>query len=280
MDRFARYVVQFFTLVATLASSQLDAAKLHAMLVADIHDQSIGLSCRQDSFQWMWEFQRIEQYTDLEVETHLIVDRDFSADNVLAEIEKLEVGPDDAIVFTYSGHGYRNESKETKWPVMFVGPKETCLDEKTVIDAIAEKRPRFALVLCDCCNAIYPDSAAPTYRTVAMRGRKIDHTLENYARLFVESAGLLAISASDIGEYAYGYTNGGLYSVNFLKELRKSTKTSRSLTWDDILTKTYERVVHKQTPIHEYFELEAQEEVIVEESGEDLDPDNGPEGVV
>jgi hypothetical protein len=235
---------------------------LHAIVVADIHDSAIGLSVRQDVFQWTWELNRIAEYTELEVVPHLIVDDHFGANKVINEIRDLEVEADDVVLFAYSGHGYRNESKESKWPVMFVDWQKTCLDIATVADEVAQKCPRFALVVADCCNAVYADSEAPTYRGSLPRSVYSNYTKENYRALFCDSTGMLVISASNIGEYAYGYSNGGLYTYNFLSNLRSQAKTVRGLTWDAILTKTYDKVVYKQTPIHEFIEIAPYEEVV------------------
>ncbi len=247
-------LIQWMFVALTLASvSKIEAAKLHALMVADIHDSSIGLSVRQDIFQWMWEFNRIGEFTDLEVETHMIIDDQFSAEKIIGRIQDLEVEPDDVVIFAYSGHGYRNESKPSKWPVLFINWSKKCLDVTTVMEEIGLKGARFSLIVADCCNAIYPDHEAPSYRDIMVQSRG-DYSGVNYRRLFLESTGMLVISASDVGEYAYGYSYGGLYTYNLLSNLRKYTKTLSGITWDSLLAKTSDRVIHKQTPIHEFLE--------------------------
>lgn len=253
MSRISSILAKICLFVAMATSAHLEGAKLHAIMVADVHDSSIGLSVRQDVFQWLWEFTRIEEYTDLELEQHLIVDSSFDADTILSTIRNLEVGPDDTIIFAYSGHGFRNESKESQWPVMFVGWGEDCLDVTTVAQTIAEKEARFSLVVADCCNSIYPDLEAPSYRGVDTRAPG-DFTAENYRRLWQNSEGVLVISASAVGEYAYGYSTGGIFTYNFLGNMRRDSRALIATSWETILAKASGAVIHKQTPIYTFYQ--------------------------
>lgn len=228
----------------------LEAAKLHTIIVADTTDASIGDSTAVDLFKMRREFKKVAQYTKMEHHQVSISGQEVLPRNVLDTIEPLEFEEDDVVIFYYSGHGYRTQSKEgNPWPNLYFSIVDEGIDLSLIRDVLEEKNPRFLIVMADVCNSFVPDDFAPPLIQKLWFNGVDENIIEaNYLSLFKETEGTLLISSSEIGEYSWGTNSGGLFTVAFLQNLQKTVKNNDYPEWEMILDQTAQLISDSQHP--------------------------------
>jgi len=210
-------------------------ANLHAILVGDTNDPSIGRSVETDLANFNKLLRSIEENTGLAVQKITItggeLGRGKGRDTVLQKLQNLTVaGGQDLVIFLYSGHGGRMSTKQTKWPSLGVEGVSTStdrlLDLDVVFDELQKKNPRLLIVLADACNSVID----------AQRSfEKNTELAASYRKLFLGYQGTIIASSSKMGQYSYGNPEvGGLFMRQFLDSLNKNLATANP-TWEGLM---------------------------------------------
>ncbi|MBF0289656.1 MAG: caspase family protein [SAR324 cluster bacterium] len=203
------------------------AASLHAIIVADTNDRSIGKSTKVDFKNISAELENIAHATNLQLKKQTFTASAVTRENLVNAISNLQPALEDVVLFYYSGHGYRAEDKKSKWPTLSV---DEGLDYTWVIEELKKKNPRLLITLSDACNVVIQGLLSSS-RSMA-KPRK-----ENYKKLFLDFNGQVLISSSQPGEFSWGGSrNGGLYTSSFLKSLREALQT-KNPSWKTLLAK-------------------------------------------
>ncbi len=231
-------------------SSTLDAATLHSVIVADTMDESIGDSTAVDLSMMRKETSKIAQYTGLKLRETVLQGRLVEPHILLKVIDKLKVQSDDVVVFYFSGHGFRSDSKtDNPWPNLYFSLRGEGVDLALVKEKIEAKKPRFILAIADVCNNEIPDLYSPPLVFKMFRYANSEEIMQaNYRALFLETEGTLIISSSEAGEFAWGTSYGGLFTLAFLQSLDSAIRSSEYPDWEVILTNAYELVSEDQHP--------------------------------
>jgi len=208
---------------------------LHAIIVANLEDQRIG--CETDVKNWRQELATISKFAKMKLNKIEVMGEDWSRDTVMKTVKKLSPKKDDAVIFYYSGHGYRVPSmKSSQWPAIALQGHEG-LGLAWVYRELSEKNPRFLLVMSDSCNNEIPEDAIHTIK--GFRGVSLADVSKGYKSLFAKYTGKILASSSIPGQYSYGSPpEGGVYTSKFLTTLRK-------LVQDDAEWKTIMDVVNQ-----------------------------------
>jgi hypothetical protein len=132
----------------TAARAQIgEAAKVRVLLVLDTDDQ-MGATWGLDGDNMKALLENMVQKQGLI--GRVIIDRftgnKVSPQSVLEYYRKLDVGPDDALMFYYSAHGGALKNKG-----QFLAFKRGPLFRKDLVAAMDKKKPRLRVVLTDCC---------------------------------------------------------------------------------------------------------------------------------
>lgn len=241
-----------FTLSFTaiwLLSSPIDAANIHAIIVCDTLAENIGDSVEEDLKIVHRELVKISNNTNLALR-----EKQFLGENVNEEIliylENSTFQSDDVVVFFFSGHGYRTDTKyENRWPNLFFTPTKIGVDFDLIVKIMEEKKPRLIISIADCCNNIIPDESAPT--TISKRefylGVSMNFVKRNYEELFLNQSGSIIMSSSRPGELSWGTRYGGLFTLTFFKSLNKELLSSQSPDWTVLLDRASIQIAKKQS---------------------------------
>lgn len=251
-NRLMRNVFTLFLVLGLTSMAPAYAAlgNLVALIVCDTAAENIGESVEDDLLNLHTEVGTIARATNLYLKEKIISGSRVKADNIYKALNDLKVGSNDTVIFYYSGHGYRTESKENKWPNLYISADGVGIDFDKVAKIINDKKPRFAFVLCDVCNSFLPEEDAPPMKEFL--GTSLTTAERNgYKKLFVTQTGLLQVSSSSVGEYSWCADNGGLYSTTFLKQLKKEVLLGNAASWTDVLGRTYDAIANKQHPQYE-----------------------------
>jgi hypothetical protein len=235
------FVLVFLALPFCL--KECPAQTMHAILVGDTQDASIGIGITENLRNMNSFLQQIETEGQIGVSKSEIKDARFNCKVIIQTIEQLNVGSTDAVLFYYSGHGFRRDSTQTKFPEFDC--RRTADSERAdlagiVNDLVQSKKPKFLLALADTCNKqitapIAPPAAAafPTDRRAA------------FQRLFRDYSGTLMMSGSVPGEFSWyqvqavvgGPPLGGFFTNQLLRTINQQILDQGPRTrWEDIAT--------------------------------------------
>ncbi len=199
-----------------------NGATLHAIIVADTNDYSIGKSVQVDLQNMQGLVQNISQHTGLVMAGEEITGT-VSSSKINNAISNLSVGSDDVVIFYYSGHGYNPGN--SKWPGMSLDDGNLTI--KNVKNMLKQKNPRLLIVIADTCNG---------FTRSVYRYAKSQENTENYKKLFLKYRGVITASSSKPGQFSWGNTQtGGLYTDALLRSFNKELASQSNPNWESLM---------------------------------------------
>lgn len=222
----------------------LEAATIHALLVGDTNDASLGNAMHKNINSFHAELQKISILTGLELHAIVVTGTETKLERVLSHVENMDVQADDVVITYFSMHGYRTPSKQNQWPNVFFGQEGAGLDLDYVVQEIIQKNPRLYLAMADSCNNVIPDGYIPTIAKMALNFQLLLNEQKNYKKLFVESRGIIISSGSEPGQYSWGNPYVGTFlTMSFLTTLKNSVGKPE-VTWFDVIEGTKSEVAN------------------------------------
>ncbi len=221
------------------------AANLHAIIVCDTLAPGIEQSVRADLYTLKNRIKTISYFTGLELNETIFDGTSLTSNSLFTVIEQMTINPEDVVIFYYSGHGYRTESKssENPWPTLYFSRQNRGVDFYALTEKITNKHPRLFISLSDCCNNIILDGYIPEVgvsRALKPMAHLSYEARErfNYETLFLSHQGTLIISSSKYGEFSWGTRYGGLYTNAFFENLDLEVRNAQNPSWSAILERT------------------------------------------
>ena len=231
-------------ILVLLIPLSLMSATLHTILVIDTIDKGIG--SEYDLKNWKKQLRMIKKYSGMTLNTVILKDKSWSQAHVMSEIRKLKPEKDDAVLFYYSGHGFRFNEKKNKWPEMAL--YNSSMDLFSAYSMLKKKKPRFLLTIADSCNNFCP---APSPEVMTL---KVDKNVlkKNYRNLFAKARGSVIASGCIAGQYSFGgEPDGGAYTSTLIKNM-KLAAMSENATWKQVFEASNKPLVGgKQQPQYE-----------------------------
>lgn len=237
--------------ILTLHSiSKVEAASLHAILVADAMGGEFEQMASADFMER--EVKKIAAVTGLTLNGLVFEGWQVQIDNVLSEISKLAIEPDDAVLIYFCMHGCRSHEKTNKWPDLIFTIDQANgkghLDFQKVNELILAKKPRFLLAMAESCNTYRGTDSmfleeemsgeieeicylpTPSHNQIILsdlesnfyNGFAEEEEVNLYRDLFCSNKGTVIISSSSPGEAAIKYPIiGGIFTIKFLESLHE-----------------------------------------------------------
>lgn len=133
------------------------------LVVASTKDSSLMPNCLMDARKVVDVFTDIgENELGIPVLVDSVYGNRYSRANVETALNKLKPGPDDIVVFYYSGHGFRDQAVPKKeFPFLDLRdpnnrprpkPQSQTMNIQDIYNTIVQKGARLNLILSDCCN--------------------------------------------------------------------------------------------------------------------------------
>jgi hypothetical protein len=208
------------------------AARLHAVILADIDDNKIGESTKVDFNHIKKLVNNIANNTGMKLAGYELTGNSLTNNNIRKIINNLPVSSNDAVIFYYAGHG-KNTQTDTQWPSMIL--KDQNLEFNFVINKLQKKNPRFFLAIVDACNDF------PNYNPDLITGLRdgwFDFSplkKENYQNLFLRTKGYVVASGAKPGQLSWSDSKyGGLFTNQFLESLNRQL-LSRTANWNTVM---------------------------------------------
>lgn len=237
----------FETTVRSLTPAEKQT-RLHLLLIANTNDKTIGKTCAVDKEATFKTFEEIAGFLEINFAPTVIAGNDFSKINVEKALNGLKPGPNDIVIFYYSGHGFSNKEDRYAFPYLDLRDKsyqqyggQYTMNMEAIYQKIKSKGARLNLVLSDCCNNDPSQSnniiaEAPSTRTSSLGWDK-----NKCLALFLNPKKMsLLMTAAQKGELSAGNTNdGGFFTFNFRESLEKHIaifEKNKDVSWNTIIT--------------------------------------------
>lgn len=235
--------------------TSLQGATIHAILVGDTNDRTLGVAMQMDLDMMHKELSEASRITGLKYNVIMTTGRSVNADNILNQIDQLKIEPDDVVVAYFSCHGYRTSSKTSRWPNVFFSNESRGIELDLIVDILSQKNPRLLIVMADSCNNVIngiPTVSKPKKSAKARALTRQQRIKQNYTNLFVKSSGVIILSGSIPGQFSWGVNNRGCFTtLAFIDELKNAVTGIQPASWEGLLGKLESRISTLQRPYGE-----------------------------
>lgn len=245
----AKWILLLLSVCFLVISSVSYAGEVYAIIIADTTAENIDKAIKEDLKTIRGKVNVIARYIEMPLKELAFDGDNVKMDIVLPQIEALSFQPDDLVIFFFSGHGYRTNSKgDNPWPNLYFSKEKMGIDYLSIVQKLADKNPRLLLAVADCCNNVMMEQFAPPmypkFHMSSLRSRIKD----NYRQLFVESSGVIVVSSSKAGEFSWALEVGSLYSGVFFESLQHEVSGYDMPSWQTILDRAAYAIQEHQNP--------------------------------
>ncbi len=263
--------------VATASDDQ--QVTLHLIIIADTDDISIGESTKIDlrNMKTLMRKIAVQSYGKIALKS-LTRNKRITRQELLNILKRLQVQPQDIIVFHWAGHGHG--SSGAKWPYLDTAVETT--DFTQVIKMLNSKNTRQVIALADCCNAPLIDTQ-DMYMPARLRQQYFYP--ENIKKMFIQPEIKIFASGSQAGQYASGTNSlGGYFTYNFIITLEEAllNENNPDSAWEKVMRTTRQRVLfdtkNKQAPQYEIIPVHDRESDNINKN--DIDELEGKQGQI
>lgn len=219
-----------------------DLGKLHALLVVDTLS-GLGESVKVDgeNIDHLLSSRLPRDRADIVV----LTGKDVTATAILSYYRGLNVGPNDALLFYYAGHG-ATDAKQGHFMALQDLASQPLL-RSDLKKAMQQKQPGLIVILTDCCSTSF-HLPGKTRQVFADKGTAA--TVDPLLRcLLYQSRGVVDITAAS-GNASFGDDHeGGIFTRTFAKLVADGTTGSDSnndgfATWSEFFSQLQTRTQH------------------------------------
>lgn len=207
--------------------------KVHAVLMGDTLDAGIGAGATQNIGSFAKLIETIGSAIGSPTNVKQITGNDFNCDNLTAALSSLNTTSDDMVVFYYSGHGYREDGQQSRFPKLWChgAPPVNPLLERIALDLRSPANfPRMVWAVADACNATGADISTLT------SGLSPDKEAA-YRKLFRQTKGTMIMSGADMHQFSWYFPNGGQFTKNLLDVMAQEIKRGSNASWASMTPK-------------------------------------------
>jgi hypothetical protein len=216
------HYIRLIAIALVIASSVAAKAQtIHVISVADVDDPFIGRGTAANSQLLQKAATVISLVTKMAPDFSEVRGPDFKCSDILTKIGALQSGPDDVVIFYYSGHGFApiSDPNDASKPAQSAYPWFYCKPDpgkprpnfESITGLLAAKNPRLLISVADTCNVILPITEPPS----SAKGLAADSIREMYTNF----KGTIMISSSIRGQKSWYLPSGGLFSARFIPSL-------------------------------------------------------------
>ena len=227
---------------------------MHFVMAAATKDESIGESVETDLKLAQPQFKTWASDLGINYKEYIIKDNSFNRSNILNAFNSINPGPNDILVYLYSGHGFRFSDDTDPYPNMYLAYNEDVngtnyLGVTDVFNMLTKKNARLTIVLTDCCNSDYGATRQQCEGSYLRSRGHNNFDLTKLEKLFLQSQGSVKATAAKAGQYALCDAQGGYLLTSFLNNINSivSAVSSDVPSWQTILDNASEYVKRKTT---------------------------------
>lgn len=229
-------------------------AKIHLITVANTMIPDIGTSCDVDKTNIINEFEVISHELKMKLVKTTIDGKNLTKANVTTALDDLKPGPNDVVVFFYSGHGFRWKDQTSSYPsidLRYSNYQSVSQDNSyylsNIYNVIIKKGARLNIVIGDCCNTSIGITSRNGDFSLSSRSQE-QGKVEKLKKLFLKSKGNLLIAAAKPNQTSCGNSRSGGYLISSLfASITKETSYLNSTTpsWESVVTRAISTAKYK-----------------------------------
>ncbi len=261
---FMKSLLYFFLFALLSAIEPLGAhaqSTLHLIISSDNQNEDIRAGCQKDFEKTADFFKSMANEAHMAFNLHTL---QFNKGEIYAFFEGFQCQADDAVVFLYTGHGFRKEDDKVIWPLMYY-----CLNHNPassgsaalancgvpldwVHQAIIGKKPRMSITLGNSCNIQPGQEEGKEHHGELVDKEDADEnnaTTAHNLELLTRYQGHILVSGASPGQFAYTNDEDGSYFINALVSVLGDGLTNDQFvsTWASMLKKVRDQV-QKEKP--------------------------------
>lgn len=229
---------------AVVFTPTADAQTLYALLITDDGNPSNGHLHNANKGRMERVFRNIKREVPIHLELFELksnVDNNnpefMSKDNILRWVRNLNADKDDVVFVYFSGHGRADPNTRELYLTLPTGK----FNRKELADAMETISCRLKILVTDPCDF------SPVWLPKHQGFKKA------YSNLFLEHKGFLNVTAAVEGDYAFGDSEGGIFTHAFIDALlgvygSPDLNDDGFLSWSEVFEETRKRT-------HSYFEM-------------------------
>lgn len=239
---------RWLTVIALLLSvcSTVKAQTLHTVVFCNTIDSSIGKSMNDELSNVTNQFKIINGLIEYDMNMVILDGRNCTRARLKAEIDNLDVNPDDVVLTFYGGHGsHAPNNEEDPWPQYCMNTgfedQSNWVPMASVAKWVQAKNPRLAVILSNCCNVVQRSTTVKPLWAMGGDYTKLDGVkAANYKKLF-SAKGLVMATSSKMPEPSWcSYPGGGLFTCDLIQVLGMVGSGTVSPDWKSVLSETSE----------------------------------------
>lgn len=260
------YKILFLFAIAAISTIGVHGQKVHNIMFCDTNDRKIGPSVEVDNDRAMEEIGDIAGYIGYQYIEYVYNGDRCNKQNLINVLNSLNSGPNDIIIFYYSGHGTHAPGQtEDKFPQLLLNSRvqSNFVPARIVNEMLSKKPHRLRLILTDCCNnlveGVSPKSSLSDMNSVTSVKSK---DVINYKKLFTQQKGMIMATGCKLGQTSLGLDeDGGLFSIALWDAIYKECSEGNNPSWQNVFRNTAKETMimankfsgHQQEP---YFAIE------------------------
>ena len=227
---------------------------MHVIIVADELDEHINKGVVKDVSLISEMYKAVKVQLGITSFNMITVSKEkFSKKGVEDALRTVKPGPDDIVIFHYTGHGFNDKNPNHPYPNMFLRTDKNnwdtsmlpsiTLNMEDVYTAIVKKGARLNLVFADCCNSTwddYPVLSVGRLDESVTRGTQVLN-LDKCKALFLDTRASIIVASAQKGETARTGRDGSYFTFSFARSFSESMgllDPHPTLTWDELLDMT------------------------------------------
>ncbi|MDD7317800.1 MAG: caspase family protein [Prevotella sp.] len=219
---------------------------MHLILAVNTTVEDIGEPCSKDYDNVLREMRGVTQALGMPLKLYPVKDKQFSRHQLQSALNSVRPGDNDVILFLYSGHGFRWDNQESRFPNMvllqsnYADLGNNYMAMSDVYRQLSNKGARLSIVMSDCCNTEYGEDAPVGKGSTLYARSNGNFSLERAKELFLHSRGSILSTASSPGEESICNQAGGFYTLGFIRSLRNemSALNKQPVSWTHVMDNT------------------------------------------
>ena len=166
-----------------------------------------------------------------------------TAKNLLAEVDKVRVKPNDTLMVYLACHGSWDRTTDEHW-FRFENDSDSALVRKTLIERIKSRGTRLGLLITDACTNY--DKLPANRIAVSPLGPPVEKTAPLDQALFFDQQGFLDLSSSSPGQFTLYYNNYKDWTAGDPLDI-KSFHRTREIPGSDVQLQAYSMTLNGET---------------------------------